>query len=248
VASSGCGCNSDPCQYSRVRDSFQIQCLTQLPAQPAPPTVTLCQAMQNPVVLPCPPCPTNPWVVLAKITLPGTSSTYITDSGIDGSVRTVILSTAVLQAQIYKCCCGQSTSPQGTLTVAQSASQIEGGMQVSVVVTNTTANLTANAVTVTIGLTAAFVSEEGTPSYSVNTGSQWVTAGGLNLTSLTSTAFPLTGGQAQTLTFQILLNPTYAEPAFTVTSVATATAAGFNTATNTTVVPLGEPGNAVSTH
>lgn len=107
VASSGCGCDNDPCQYSRIRDSFQIQCLGQLPPQPGPPP-TLCQIVGG-TLAPCPPCPTDPWVVLAKINLPSSStSTMIT---IDNSVRRLILSSAILQDQIVQCCCGQTPPP-----------------------------------------------------------------------------------------------------------------------------------------
>ncbi len=108
VPSAGCGCNSDPCQYSRIRDSFQIGCLSQPPAtSTAPPT--LCDVVKG-TIFPCPPCPTSTWVVLAKITLPGTSQTNITADAINTTVCRVLVSTAVLQDQVVNCCCGKITA------------------------------------------------------------------------------------------------------------------------------------------
>jgi hypothetical protein len=109
LAYSGCGCE-DGCDYSRICDSFQLQCLPKLPEQPPPSRVTLCD-IRNGVVAPCPPCPTNPWVVLAKITLPSLSSLDIADPNINMSVRRTIVSTAVLQDQVIRCCCGREPPP-----------------------------------------------------------------------------------------------------------------------------------------
>jgi hypothetical protein len=111
VANSGCGCDDDPCQYSRICDSFQIQCLPQLPDQP-PPSQLLCENIASGAIPPCPPCPTNPWVILAAITLPPSSSTAIATSNIDNVTnRPVIVSTAILQAQLINCCCEQTAPP-----------------------------------------------------------------------------------------------------------------------------------------
>lgn len=93
VTASGCGCGGEECEYSRVRDSWRIRVLDALPATypeelvapslrsaiscpprvlrvgpdgrpiPAPPTDCECPS--------CAPCPTDPWVVLADITLKG---------------------------------------------------------------------------------------------------------------------------------------------------------------------------------
>jgi hypothetical protein len=111
VANSGCGCDDDPCQYSRICDSFQLQCLPQLPDQPPPSQITLCN-INSGTIASCPPCPTNPWVILATITLPALSSTAIAASNIDNTTnRPVIVSTAVLQAQVINCCCGGNNPP-----------------------------------------------------------------------------------------------------------------------------------------
>jgi hypothetical protein len=110
VASSGCGCDSDPCQYSRIVDSFQLQCMAQAPAQPADPTTTLCQANSGTIAA-CPPCPTSPWILLAAIKLPTSSKTEIVADSIDTKVRRILASTAVLQAQVIACCCKTAPPP-----------------------------------------------------------------------------------------------------------------------------------------
>src|SRR6266536_515018 len=44
---SGCGCEEEDCEYSRIRDSFQISCLKDLPPQPGV-AVSLCEAVKTP--------------------------------------------------------------------------------------------------------------------------------------------------------------------------------------------------------
>jgi len=63
----GCACDDEDCQYSRVRDSFQISCLTVPPDPSGVPS--LCDFTNGKVrSLTCPPCPTSPWVYLAQVT------------------------------------------------------------------------------------------------------------------------------------------------------------------------------------
>jgi hypothetical protein len=69
VQPAGCGCDDGQCEYSRIRDGFAIRVLETLPASHAglankPPGLTACPR-------PCPDCITEPWVVLAQITLHG---------------------------------------------------------------------------------------------------------------------------------------------------------------------------------
>lgn len=112
VAFSGCGCDSDPCQYSRIRDSFQLSCLSQLPPSP-PQRDTLCDIVQIGYVA-CPPCPTEPWVVLAKINLPESTNMSLPQTAIDmgrGSRRRILVSTAILQDQVISCCCEEAPPP-----------------------------------------------------------------------------------------------------------------------------------------
>jgi hypothetical protein len=70
----GCGCQEGDCQYSRTRDSFAVKLLTELPAayvnaptSPFPSLPSPCG--QDGKGRPCPTCPTDPWVILADVTL-----------------------------------------------------------------------------------------------------------------------------------------------------------------------------------
>ena len=103
----GCGCDEAACEYSRIRDSFELLRLWELPdshkkaveadakwvedvetwkANPEPP---------RPLAS-CPECPDDPCVVLAKITLPVARDTQI--SAIDYGDRRVLYSVQALQA------------------------------------------------------------------------------------------------------------------------------------------------------
>ncbi len=232
TASSGCGCDSDPCQYSRIRDSFQLQCLPELPPQPpAPPG--LCDIVRRGKLAACPPCPTDPWVVLAKITLPSASSMNITDSSIDNTIRRVIVSTAILQDQLVRCCCGPtpssssssssssvviSTPPPAVLNVGQRATRVAGveppPTQIAVTVMNSGAGA-ANNIVLTVDLSPALPGNR----YKMEPAAGWDTA---TLAELTSTPFSLLPGKALTLTFNIA--PLKQYHAVNVTSKATAVA------------------------
>jgi hypothetical protein len=233
VANSGCGCDDDPCQYSRIRDSFQIQCLAQLPPQPAPP-LTLCQVVQG-ALAPCPPCPTSPWVVLAKINLPSAGTMNITNSSIDTSVRRVLLSAAILQDQIVRCCCGtasssSSSSSSSTITrqpsvsgvavlnVAQRATRVvkpSGAVQLAVTVINSGAQPAQNVV-VEVNLSPQLPQGQ----YTLTPAPGWGTA---TLTQLKSSPVTLLPGKAQTFSYQIA--PVRKSQAVTITATASATAA-----------------------
>jgi hypothetical protein len=116
----GCACEEEACEYSRIRDSFQIECLAELPPshQPKPPDPLLCDLINGKRLPPCPPCPVEPWVVLAQVALPASPSTDITDSSIDNiTFRRQIYSTAVLQAQLIACCCREQPQPVASLQV-----------------------------------------------------------------------------------------------------------------------------------
>ena len=72
-AACGCGCDDSACEYSRIRDSFAIKLLRELPpsystpmAPPPPDALVPCRDGKART---CPPCPTDPWVILADITV-----------------------------------------------------------------------------------------------------------------------------------------------------------------------------------
>ena len=85
VHPAGCGCDETSCEYSRVRESFEIKVLWELPSshvQAARDAQQWCRTLEQassddpkktlsfPVPA-CPECEMDPWVVLATIALPG---------------------------------------------------------------------------------------------------------------------------------------------------------------------------------
>jgi hypothetical protein len=106
----GCGCEESACEYSRIRDGFEICCLTELPPSAKPPLI--CDLITHAKLPPCPPRPDDPWVVLAQVDLPASSGTEVINSMINNIiVRRQIYSTAMLQEQLIRCCCGERTQP-----------------------------------------------------------------------------------------------------------------------------------------
>lgn len=76
VTACNCGCNGDDCEYSRIRDSYELQVLTELPVSYADlerggrawEMLGLWGSLMcigGPRT--CPPCPSSPWVILADI-------------------------------------------------------------------------------------------------------------------------------------------------------------------------------------
>lgn len=103
VSPVGCGCDETACEYSRIRDSFEVSCLKALPASyettGVPPD--LCQALTLDKVIPCPPCPDDPWVIVAKVRLAPDRNSIAT---LDVKDRRLVLSTAIIQEHIHKQC------------------------------------------------------------------------------------------------------------------------------------------------
>ena len=104
----GCGCDDTACEYSRIQDSFEIRCLADLPKSHEPEAADdprnipkLCDAVGQKVV-PCPSCEEDPWVVLAKITVP--TSGPLTTVNVDRSNRRILLSSAILQKKAEESC------------------------------------------------------------------------------------------------------------------------------------------------
>jgi hypothetical protein len=63
----GCGCDDTRCEYSRWRDGYEIGILTYCPDSHITPPQRA-DLFRGPIP-DCPPCPEEPWVVLAKVEL-----------------------------------------------------------------------------------------------------------------------------------------------------------------------------------
>lgn len=67
----GCGCDETQCEYSRWRDGYEIGILDECPEThlnpPEIPTLPEFKEFYHEHVPCCPPCPEEPWVVLAKV-------------------------------------------------------------------------------------------------------------------------------------------------------------------------------------
>lgn len=78
IQPNGCGCDDGQCENSRLHDGYQIHVLTDAPCPPSdgdgkwPSINDLIPQLGKPFdlqpLLECPPCPKEPWVVLAKVT------------------------------------------------------------------------------------------------------------------------------------------------------------------------------------
>lgn len=68
-----CGCSEGDCEYSRIQDGFAIKVLTALPSSynpmPRPVDGTKCPDQIVNCGRPCPPCPSDPWVILTDFTV-----------------------------------------------------------------------------------------------------------------------------------------------------------------------------------
>jgi uncharacterized repeat protein (TIGR01451 family) len=111
----GCACDDISCEYSRIRDSFELSCLTELPPMTTPPL--LCNLIAESTVPPCPPCPEEPWVVLASVTLPAPGVLVAEDDIDNVNVRQQLYSTAMLQHQLIDCCCEPREEVEADLEV-----------------------------------------------------------------------------------------------------------------------------------
>ncbi len=107
----GCACDEAACEYSRVRDDFELARLPDLPkshenAKKA--DEQWCKQLQQwlgtprtspPPVPPCPECPDDPWVVLAEITLPEKRDTVLNRGSIKYKGRRVLYSVTAMCLQ-----------------------------------------------------------------------------------------------------------------------------------------------------
>ena len=66
----GCGCDETPCEYSRLCDGYEIGLLPRCPdAHLQPPPLDNLADLVRGASHTCPPCPSDPWVVLAEVRL-----------------------------------------------------------------------------------------------------------------------------------------------------------------------------------
>ena len=63
----GCGCDDTSCEFSRWRDGYEICVLDACPDSHLPPAID--QFLKPSSIPDCPPCPTDPWIVLAVVTV-----------------------------------------------------------------------------------------------------------------------------------------------------------------------------------
>lgn len=114
VPTKGCGCDETACDYSRIRDSFEIRVLRSLPESHSAATSRDTDWRrvwkewggdsshdapgQGMPVPDCPGCPPDPWVVLARVVLRKSSGQPLRILSIDFNDRRVLLPTQLLQA------------------------------------------------------------------------------------------------------------------------------------------------------
>jgi hypothetical protein len=109
VHPAGCGCDETGCEYSRVRDSYEVKVLWNLPEshlRARQDDDVWCQAVQSGGAAmrrlhlwpapPCPECESDPWVVLAAVIF-GTGGGETAPPQIRYEVRRVLLATQRLQ-------------------------------------------------------------------------------------------------------------------------------------------------------
>jgi hypothetical protein len=189
VMPGGCGCEDTSCEPSRIRDSFQIECLADLPPshqQGAAPSI--CDLLTGRALAPCVPCPTDPWIVLARVTLPAAASTTITAKQVDNFVRRQVFSTAAIQDQVIRCCCtARDKQPARVTSINPPVGAIfDTGTAPSVIVTTFSKNLRPETVTPSSFIVSASIGGQtinipGTVAYdAVNRSAQFTPTGTLS--------------------------------------------------------------------
>jgi len=110
VAPVGCGCDEAECEFSRIRDGYELCCLDKLPDIYNDPQLS-CSDLCQKQVFPCPACTDDPCVVIATIMLPAASTAQIGLADIDNLTdRRLLYTTAMLQTMAL-CNCTQQPVP-----------------------------------------------------------------------------------------------------------------------------------------
>lgn len=98
----GCGCDDTGCEFSRIRDGFEVTCIDKLPDSHDAEShvlVDLCSIVNNTKVVACPQCPSDPWIVLAKVYEKGN----LLNPPSPGD-RRILLTTVVMQEHLQMQC------------------------------------------------------------------------------------------------------------------------------------------------
>ena len=109
----GCGCDDSACEFSRIRDGFEIRAIPKPKADGGNPATTksLCEIEGN-IAANMPAFvakPATDWLELATVTIQavqGGGVAALSTKSIDNGTRRVLYSTASIQAQVIQCCCG----------------------------------------------------------------------------------------------------------------------------------------------
>jgi hypothetical protein len=102
VSPVGCGCDDTACEYSRIRDGFEVTCLSSLPDSHGDAfqiSDALCRIANDTKVIECSPSPKSPWIVLAQVQMKGKEL-----GTLSSGCRHVLLSTAVMQEHLSTKC------------------------------------------------------------------------------------------------------------------------------------------------
>jgi hypothetical protein len=104
----GCGCDDTACEYSRIRDGFEIRCRAKSETPAETPAPSICQIENNKsTTLPSwPGPPSDVWVDLAVITMKRSGDAVTVDpNSIDNAIRRLAYSSMAIQRQLIACCC-----------------------------------------------------------------------------------------------------------------------------------------------
>jgi hypothetical protein len=105
----GCGCDETSCEYSRIRDGFDLRCRPKGSVFPQKLPATICEIEKDRsrTLPPWPDPPSDPWVDLAMVTLTAEETDpYTLDATtIDNGFRRILYSSAMIQHQLIACCC-----------------------------------------------------------------------------------------------------------------------------------------------
>lgn len=100
----GCGCDDTSCEYSRIRDGFEIRAVAADLVTAS--TTTLCEIEGNPASkMPTfPPPPVSDWVTLAKINIKIQTNGEVMMLGVDNNARHMLFTTEQIQKQVIATC------------------------------------------------------------------------------------------------------------------------------------------------